>query len=196
MEYFPVIYNGKDIKLNVCVCVYVTVEQWWREIPSTLLRAELARRDQLAHSDAGMEAMVIRATSEVGETAAVTEMEALSCGSRGSRGSYNTTLHVLALFLILILSTLGMFITDQGPHLYFFSSYRRSIQVMLTRIKLWNSVLFTHHRPPISSCPSSPSFPLHVPALRYRCTYSHGLCTLTTHRFRLTYRSVSTAFLE
>lgn len=56
-------------------------------IPSQSLRIELQRRDE-----------------EVGKPA---------CGSRGKRGSYNTSLHVAALFIILILSTLGMLAT---PH--------------------------------------------------------------------------------
>lgn len=78
------------------------------DIPSTILRAELARRDQSVQINAGSGAEVIDDVS--GAEATATATEAPACGSRGSRGSYNTTLHVLALFLILILSTLGMFI--------------------------------------------------------------------------------------
>lgn len=53
------------------------------EIPESLLRAELRRRD---------------ATGSV---------ETPSCGSQ-AQGAYNTPLHVMALFLILGLSTFGM----------------------------------------------------------------------------------------
>ena len=78
------------------------------DIPSTLLRAELARRDQTVQADVGIEATAVNAVNGVEAPGTATEVPA--CGSRGSRGSYNTTLHVLALFLILILSTLGMYI--------------------------------------------------------------------------------------
>ena len=50
-------------------------------IPDTLLRAEIARR--------------------------TSNDSAATCGSK-ERGAYNTPIHVLALFLILVLSTLGM----------------------------------------------------------------------------------------
>ena len=52
------------------------------EIPVTFLRAELERRQD--------------------------DFQKPSCGSRSSRGSYNTPLHVFALFLILVLSTIGV----------------------------------------------------------------------------------------
>ncbi|KAJ5577795.1 Zinc/iron permease [Penicillium hispanicum] len=55
------------------------------QIPESLLRAELLRRD------------VSRSANSIA---------APSCGSR-ERGAYNTSLHVMALFLILILSTLA-----------------------------------------------------------------------------------------
>ena len=82
------------------------------DIPSNLLRAELSRRGQSAQVDGDTGAAVVDAVSgvEATATATATATEAPACGSRGSGGSYNTTLHVLALFLILILSTLGMFI--------------------------------------------------------------------------------------
>lgn len=56
------------------------------EIPESLLRAELLRRDVARSSDS---------------------VDPPSCGS-GDRGAYNTPLHVMALFLILGLSTFGM----------------------------------------------------------------------------------------
>lgn len=56
------------------------------EIPESLLRAELLRRDVARSSDS---------------------VDPPSCGS-GERGAYNTPLHVMALFLILGLSTFGM----------------------------------------------------------------------------------------
>ena len=56
----------------------------WSHIPTALLRAELAKRQD-----------------------AVPKPE---CGSGGgTRGSYNTSLHVGALILILVLSTAGMY---------------------------------------------------------------------------------------
>ncbi|KAL8817975.1 MAG: hypothetical protein Q9191_008039 [Dirinaria sp. TL-2023a] len=52
----------------------------WSEIPIEVLRAELLKR--------------------VGE-----DYEKPECGSKGQRASYNTSLHVFALILILALST-------------------------------------------------------------------------------------------
>jgi zinc transporter 1/2/3 len=52
----------------------------WRDVPTHLLRAELLRRQQ---------------------------DERPTCGSKGSRGHYNTAAHVFALLLILALSTAG-----------------------------------------------------------------------------------------
>lgn len=51
----------------------------WLDIPTTLLRAELERRQESPST----------------------------CGSGMGRGSYNTSLHVAALILILVLSTAG-----------------------------------------------------------------------------------------
>ncbi|KAL1311671.1 hypothetical protein AAFC00_001775 [Neodothiora populina] len=53
----------------------------WTDIPTALLRAELARRQE--------------------------ETERPTCGTRGAKAEYNTPLHVFALFLILTLSTLA-----------------------------------------------------------------------------------------
>jgi hypothetical protein len=53
----------------------------WANIPTALLRAELSRRREAQEKPA--------------------------CGSRGGKGGYNTPLHVFALILILLLSTLG-----------------------------------------------------------------------------------------
>jgi zinc transporter 1/2/3 len=55
--------------------------EFWSNVPTDLLLAELSRRDDA------------RAQPE--------------CGS-GERGSYDTAIHVFALFLILILSCLGV----------------------------------------------------------------------------------------
>ena len=55
------------------------------DIPAAILRAELARRNEVRDEDVG------KAT----------------CGSTRS-GAYNTPAHVMALFLILVLSTLGI----------------------------------------------------------------------------------------
>jgi hypothetical protein len=52
-------------------------------IPSQLLRDELMRRGEAL------------------------DPQRPACGTKGNRGSYNTPLHVFALFLILILSTAG-----------------------------------------------------------------------------------------
>lgn len=62
------------------------------EIPESLLRAELLRRDGTQPRDAA---------------------DTPSCGSR-ERGAYNTPLHIMALFLILGLSTFG---TRRFPHI-------------------------------------------------------------------------------
>lgn len=53
----------------------------WNDIPTSLLQAELNRR-------------------QIGT-------DRPACGTRGATQAYNTPLHVFALFLILILSTLG-----------------------------------------------------------------------------------------
>lgn len=55
------------------------------DIPAAILRAELARRNEVRDEDA----------------------EKATCGSTRS-GAYNTPAHVMALFLILVLSTLGI----------------------------------------------------------------------------------------
>lgn len=54
------------------------------EIPNAVLKAELARRGENGEAD-----------------------EKPECGSK-RQGAYNTPIHVMALFLILVLSTLGM----------------------------------------------------------------------------------------
>lgn len=89
------------------------------DIPSNILRAELARRHQSVQINAGDGAEVFNDVGGAEATATATATEVPACGSRGSRGSYNTTLHVLALFLILILSTLGMFIIGWGTRWIF-----------------------------------------------------------------------------
>ncbi|MCJ1396802.1 hypothetical protein MMC18_009694 [Xylographa bjoerkii] len=53
----------------------------WSDIPTAILRAELQRRQDTPEKPA--------------------------CGTKGNRGSYNTSLHVFALVLILVLSTLA-----------------------------------------------------------------------------------------
>lgn len=58
----------------------VTAGLAWSDIPTEFLRRELHKRQDL---------------------------ERPACGSKGGRGSYNTSLHVFALFLILGLSTAG-----------------------------------------------------------------------------------------
>lgn len=55
------------------------------EIPAAILRAELSRRNEVRDED----------------------VEKATCGSTRS-GAYNTPAHVMALFLILVLSTLGI----------------------------------------------------------------------------------------
>lgn len=55
------------------------------DIPAAVLRAELVRRNEVGDADD----------------------EKATCGSTRS-GAYNTPAHVMALFLILVLSTLGM----------------------------------------------------------------------------------------
>src|SRR5256884_9673490 len=57
----------------------------WTDIPTHMLRAELLRRQA---------------------------NERPVCGTKGGRGSYNTPLHVFALFLILALSTAGTCLHD------------------------------------------------------------------------------------
>ncbi len=54
----------------------------WSDLPTAILRAELARRQDEATKP--------------------------TCGTGGNRGTYNTSLHVGALVLILVLSTAGM----------------------------------------------------------------------------------------
>jgi len=68
--------------------------QSWTDIPTAILQAELAKRQDAA------------------------EIEKPACGSK-TRGNYNTPIHVGALVLILVLSTLGMrsapFLHDRKP---------------------------------------------------------------------------------
>jgi hypothetical protein len=62
----------------------------YTEIPTHLLRAELHRRQQDAQ-------------------------ERPACGTKGGKGHYNTSLHVFALFLILVLSTAGTYTVHDAP---------------------------------------------------------------------------------
>lgn len=62
------------------------------EVPVAILKRELARREE-EHGGDGDET-----PDESGST----------CGGNIKKGGYNTSLHVAALVLILILSTLGM----------------------------------------------------------------------------------------
>lgn len=59
-------------------------------LPESLLRAELKRRNGNIVRDEG-------------------DDDGSTCGS-GQRGTYNTPLHVMALFLILVLSTFGTYL--------------------------------------------------------------------------------------
>lgn len=54
------------------------------DFPDSILRAELSRRNEIRGSTS----------------------DRVACGSK-EKGAYNTQIHVLALFLILVLSTLG-----------------------------------------------------------------------------------------
>lgn len=56
-------------------------------------------------SDASLEAEIVRRSSSKGAALAIRES---TCGSN-ERGEYNTPLHVMALFLVLVLSTLGIY---------------------------------------------------------------------------------------
>lgn len=65
------------------------------DVPIAILRSELARREEGEGGDGGDDA-----PEESGST----------CGGNMKKGGYNTSLHVAALVLILVLSTLGMFV--------------------------------------------------------------------------------------
>lgn len=68
---------GARLRLTVTILAIKS----WADIPVAVLQAELQRRQD--------------------------RPEKPECGTKGRRGSYNTSLHVFALVLILVLSTLG-----------------------------------------------------------------------------------------
>lgn len=85
-------YNRADsiatVSFVLLTCIFSDLKRDFPsllDIPDSILRAELSRRGENGDSD-----------------------DKPSCGS-SQRGAYNTPVHVMALFLILVLSTLGMF---------------------------------------------------------------------------------------
>jgi hypothetical protein len=125
-----------------------------QHISSQLLRAELWRRDG--------------------------ELNKPACGSGGRRGSYNTSLHVGALFLILTLSTLGR--TTRATNLHTVDSS--------------SSLLVPYCREAFSQAPHSTSLPLPLTALRDWCFDRNSIRSPTANSFRLFDRPMSPLLLE
>lgn len=132
------------------------------DIPAHLLHAELLRRQDAADGRP-------------------------ACGHKGNKGTYNTTLHVLALALILALSTAGPL-----PPLFPPSKPAPS-DMPLTRIL---SLLLPHCRQALPLDPRPPSVPLHLAALWHRRPHSHRLRPPPAHRLRVAHRSMSSPLLE
>ena len=125
-----------------------------KQLSSHVLRTELQRRDE--------------------------EISKPACGSGARRGSYNISLHVAALFMILILSTLGM------P---FLSIHWCSIDALF-------SLLISHHCQAFSQAPYPTSLPLHLKTFWHWCPDRNGIRPPATHGFRISDRPMSSLLLE
>lgn len=132
----------------------------WSDIPTALLRAELERRQNGSGKPA--------------------------CGSGRTRGTYNTSLHVGALILILVLSTAGKSL----PPFYF----------PLQKVQRWllgaGSMLLSHHSATISPPPCSSPPPLPLPPFRHRRAHRHSLRTPPAHSLCFAHGPLSSIFLE
>lgn len=149
---------GEVICAPYCLSSYsaqLTVPKAWTDIPTDLIRAELNRRQDGPQKPA--------------------------CGSGHVEGAYNTSLHVGALVLILVLSTAGRWWT---------SLKRRSI------VDSHHSMLFPHHSTPFPKNPSAPPHSLPVSSLRHRRLDRNGVCPPPTYRLRLPHRSMPPFLLE
>lgn len=82
MEAYEMASRGESHESTMYLALLTSspIDLSWSEIPTTLIQAELLRRQ---------------------------DGERPQCGS-GKKGSYNTPAHVFALVLILVLSTFGM----------------------------------------------------------------------------------------
>jgi hypothetical protein len=105
-----------------------------------------------------------------------------ACGSGGGRGSYNTSLHVAALFLILILSTLGLYTQ-------FASSPRHFIDNL-------SSMCFPHHCAAVSQSSHPTSLPVPLETFWHRRSDRNRIRPPLTYRLRVSHRSMSPLLLE
>lgn len=127
----------------------------WSDIPTALLRAELVRRQD--------------------------DSSKAACGSGKGRGSYNTSLHLAAFVLILVLSTAGQ------------SHWMPNPQVSANQHA---SMFFPHHSPPFSPSPRASSFPISLTPFWHWRPYCNRIRASPAHRIRLTDRSMPSIFLE
>ena len=130
----------------------------WADVPSEFLHAELTRRKEV--------------------------LEKPPCGSGKARGSYNTSFHVAALILILVLSTGGK--SGALP--------RRSKDLAADEQK--RSMLFSDHSAPLSSLSHSSSFPLPLPSLRDWRSHRDGLRASSPNRLCVAHRPLPSIILE
>ena len=130
----------------------------WANIPSAFLHAELTRREEALGKP--------------------------PCGSGKARGSYNTSFHVAALILILLLSTGG---ESRSPTC--------SIQNTNPDEQV-RSMLFSDHSAPLSSLSRSPSLSLPFPSLRHWRPHCDRLRASAPDGVCLAHRSLPTQVLE
>lgn len=146
------------------------------DIPLTLLRAELERR-----SDGG--SLVGRMGHGAGSSASE-DGEQPKCGSERPVGSYNVALHVGALFLILFLSTFGVFIpmTEMVGWMWLTGGYY--------------SVLVPDSCSEVSWASYTPTIPFPFATFWNGCADSYGFCAPFTHCVYISYGPVSAELLE
>ena len=127
----------------------------WSDIPTQVLRAELVRRQD--------------------------DSTKAACGSGKGRGSYNTSLHLAALVLILVVSTAGQ------------SHFVPSPQASADQ---HHSVFFSHHSPPSSPPPRAPSFPIPLPPFWHWRPHCNRIRASPAYRLLLPDRPMSSLGME
>lgn len=128
----------------------------WSDIPTSALRAELLRRQTADH-------------------------DRPTCGRAGATSDYNMPLHVFALVLILVLSTLG--------------KSRSYISHCFSSLTM-HSMFVPNSCSTASSHARTSSIPFPVQALWHRCLDRDRLCPSSAYRLQFPHRSVPPAFLE
>lgn len=129
----------------------------WADVPSEFLHAELTRREEAYGKP--------------------------PCGSGKARGSYNTSFHVAALILILVLSTGG----KSGP---------LPLSKELAADEQNRSMLFSDHCAPLSSLSNSSSLFVSLPSLWHWRSHRDCLRASSPNRLCIAHRPLPSLILE